>query len=363
MVEGEIIVKAFFTKPESVTPSISFVIPQKGRLDLFENALQSIARQELGTDDAEEHHSLEVVVVTQDEDPEQALKIVERVLGDVSGLTFKFITAQDTSLSISALRNKAARTSSGTLLAFLDADISLSRNWVMAMSAVLMADEARVLASAMQVAGNEPTTIERIQVALNRMRMDTNVNFLSGHNLLVRRETFEMAGGFPEHLRTCEDSVFTDRVGNLGALFRSSEASYVHLGEDRNLSELFCKEKWRSHSNFATLIGRDVRAVELISFVAPMVVVFALALSVVVFLTGPVMFSFVLLVLALAPVLAYSFRLQLAAKGHLNILSILTYYTTYFVARGIGMTQGVSSAVRIRLDSGNSSVMNAKRDF
>ena len=185
------------------------------------------------------------------------------------------------------------------------------------------------------------------------MRVDSDVNFLSGHNLLLRRDTFETAGGFPEHLRTCEDSVFTDRVGKLGTLFRSSEASYVHLGEDRTLGEVFRKEKWRSYSNFATLIGRKVRAVELISFVAPMLVVFALILSVIVLLAGRFLFFFFLLTLALAPVFVYSLRLQLAAKGRLKTWDIVAYYTTYFVARGIGMSQGVGNAIRARRASGS----------
>ena len=355
MAEGAILVESIITNSESVMSSISFVIPQKGRLDLFEDTLRSIAQQELGVDDSDEHRVLEVVVITQDEKPEESLKILENVLCDVDGVTFKIMKAQDSEVTISKLRNLAAHSSSGALLAFLDADISLSKNWAKAMSAVLMADNARVLVSAMQVAGNEPTSIEKIQVELNRIRVDSDVNFLSGHNLLVSRKTFEEAGGFPEHLRTCEDSVFTARVGNQGALFRSSEASYVHLGEDRNLNEVFHKEKWRSHSNFATLIGREVRAVELISFVVPMLVVFALALSLIMFLTGYVVGSILFLALALAPVFAYSLRLQLATKGRLNALSILTYYMTYFVARGIGMTRGIGSAIRVRHATGSSS--------
>ena len=354
MAAGAVLMNITDTNNTSVAPLISFVIPQKGRLDLLERTLRSIAAQELYSEGESESYAVQVVVVTQDEHPDEACNLVERLLGDVEGIDFHCMVAQSGEATISTLRNLAARTSKGDLLAFLDADISLSANWVRSMTTLLSSDNMRVLVSAMQVVGSEPTVIEQIQVELNGMRVDREVNFLSGHNLLVSRETFEKVGGFPQHLMTCEDSVFTDRVGKLGTLFRSSSASYVHLGEDIHLKDVFRKEKWRSHSNLATLHGREVRAVELISFIAPMIVVFALALSLVAVLSGHAVLAIWLILLGLVPVLAYSFRLWLGATGRLSLLSILGYYVTYFVARGIGMTLGIGNAIRVRGASGSS---------
>ena len=121
--------------------------------------MRSIAGQVF---DADSHQAIEIVVVSQDKKPEESLKIVEQVLGNVEGVTFKFNLAQDSAVTISTLRNQAARDSKGVLLAFLDADICLSRNWAKSMTAVLMSDDARVLVSAMQVIGKQPTVIEKL---------------------------------------------------------------------------------------------------------------------------------------------------------------------------------------------------------
>lgn len=325
---------------------ISFIIPQKGRLDLLEATLRSIAQLELNS--SEDLVPAEVVLITQDDNPLDALNLVERLFEGVELIKYQCIVANTENTTISSLRNRAARASHGELLAFLDADISLSENWVISMVSELLDNQERALVSAAQTLSLTPTAIEHIQVEINHIRVDSEVSALSGHNLLLRRETFEAVGGFPEHLKTCEDSVFTDKVSQIGALYRSSQASYVHLGEDCNLLEVFKKERWRSYSNFATLHGRSVNFKEVISFVAPIVVVLSFVLSVIAVFMSSGFLALAFAALALLPVLSFSFRLLHWANGRLKFASILSYYLTYFVARGIGMLSGLGGLLNFR---------------
>src|SRR5690606_16186429 len=119
---------------------------------------------------------------------------------------------------ISTLRNMGANSCNGRYLAFLDADVEIGPNWITAMLAELHASPGRVLVSAMQKCDRNAPELERIRTLLSNAVVDASVRFLPGRNLLLRRETFLEAGGFPEHLITCEDYYFTDKVHDLGEL-------------------------------------------------------------------------------------------------------------------------------------------------
>ncbi|MCP4320447.1 MAG: glycosyltransferase family 2 protein, partial [Alteromonadales bacterium] len=129
------------------------------------------------------------------------------------------ISFQEENLTISALRNIGANQSTGEYLAFLDADIELSPNWLTAMLSTISEQDNCVLASAAQENSKHAPPLEKIRTALSNADLDCNVSFLPGRNLFLSRETFEKVNGFPEHLITCEDYYFTDQVNQLGNLY------------------------------------------------------------------------------------------------------------------------------------------------
>lgn len=325
--------------------TVSFVIPQKGRLDLLERTLRAIAAQEPATGPGGEPVRLEVLVVTQDESADGARGLLADVLGGVPQLRHRCIEERD-ARTIATLRNLGARAADGAILVFLDADIALSENWTRAMLDELLDDERRVVVSAVQMVGDDPSVVERIQAELSRMKADAAVNFLSGHNLMVRRAVFEATGGFPEHLATCEDYVFADRANAFGTLYLSTRASYIHLGEDRDYGVVFRKERWRARSNLASVVGRRLGLAELPSFVAPPLVLGALLALPLALLSGSVALAVAALLVATLPPLAYTARLLRAAGGRLDPLAVLGYYLAYFPARGIGLLSGAGDLLR-----------------
>lgn len=314
---------------------VSFIIPHKGRIEMLAATVASIWNLEF------ESEQYEIIVVTQNP------TLDETALASRDGRSVKVIyeTADKT---ISALRNTGVAHTSGKYLAFLDADVALSANWLTALLAELNIESDRVLVSAMQQCDQHAPVLEKIRTALSNSETDAYVRFLPGRNLLLSRETFDKVGGFPEHLITCEDYYFTDQVSQLGRLFYSSNASYVHLGEDKRLDEMFKKEIWRGQSNIQSIKGRTIPLSEWPSFLVPVwIAAFALiGLMALVFLQHNLFAAS--LVLTLLPIILYTNRLFKLCENQVSYWHVLKFYLVYFPARVIGTFGGVIKSVEIK---------------
>ncbi len=312
---------------------VSFIIPHKGRLEMLRQTVKSICSQEFDLE------QIEVIVVSQNEvlAPEDL-----KLASTQANLRIFLRPEQET---ISALRNYGVEHSQGEYIAFLDADIDLSRNWLSAMLEELQSEPARVLVSAIQDEGDTPCPLERIRTCLSNAETDTPVTFLPGRNLLLSRATFDQSGGFPEHLITCEDYYFTHAVSQLGVLYYSSKASYVHLGEDKSYREMFKKEIWRGQSNLQSLRGRKIPLRELPSFLVPIwILVFAIVCLVALLSAEPSLAIASALLLAL-PISLYALRLYRASSNSISFFEITKFYVVYFPARIAGTFAGLVKAI------------------
>lgn len=307
---------------------ISFVIPHKGREEMLQQTLLSIAAQDFDL------QQVEVVLVTQND----ALLPYTLPPSPVPKVIVLHRPVSDT---ISQLRNVGVQHCSGEYIAFLDADVELAPNWISAMLAALDDKPGRVLVSAVQRCADDALPLEKIRTVLSNAVTDAAVRFLPGRNLLLRRETFQAVGGFPEHLITCEDYYFTDRVHDLGELFYSSASSYVHLGEDKEYDAMYKKEIWRGQSNLQSIQGRRIPLSELPSFLVPLWILGFAVLSVLALLTLHLKAMLSLAGLTLLPVLLYAWRLHRLARGAVNFADILRFYLLYFPARIIGTLTGL----------------------
>ncbi|OUS25789.1 glycosyl transferase family A [Gammaproteobacteria bacterium 45_16_T64] len=313
---------------------ISFIIPHKGREELLTETVASIANQ--NTDLSE----VEVIIVTQNKE------LTSESLLSNNRLKIS-IEVRPESDTISALRNVGAKKSSADYFAFLDADVALSENWISAMRAELNANTSRVLVSAVQRCESSAPPLEKIRTALSNATTDSDVRFLPGRNLLLARETFDAAGGFPEHLVTCEDYYFTDKVHELGSLYYSSKATYVHLGEDKQYKEMFDKEIWRGQSNLQSIKGRPIPLSELPSFLVPVwVLLFSLS-TILSVLTLNFGIASINLLLTLLPVFLYAIRLYRIADGSVSFNKVIQFYLLYFPARIIGTIAGLFKVINI----------------
>ena len=311
---------------------ISFIIPHKGREQMLLQTLDSICQQTLSQD------RIEVIVVSQNSEFSDAL----RAYGSKLNLT---LLLNDPANTISHSRNLGAQQANGRFLAFLDADVALSENWAAAMQHILEHRPDTRLASAIQMNSDNATPLEKIRTGLSNAEVDTDVTFLPGRNLFVKRDTFYQVGGFPEHLVTCEDYFFTGKVSALGRLYYSSDATYVHLGEDRAFLPMLSKEIWRGQSNVASLKGRPIPLREWPSFIVPFWVTIGLLSSVTAAFLTQWTITLLLLLIGIAPLAAYTVRLKRLVKQDVSIAHCLIFYSLYFPARAVGTMLGIVAAI------------------
>lgn len=320
-------------QPSALPISVSFVIPHKGRETLLIDTLDSIAQLAITG------FNIDVIIVTKNIEPLRALALIP------PHLSVQVINASD-DVSISTQRNMGVAQVNSTYLAFIDADIQLAPDWLSVVHDCLHKRGA-VLVSAHQQAPEDALMLEHIRTSLANAEIDTDVTFLPGRNLFLRTEHFGLVGGFPEHLTTCEDYYFTHAMSQLGVCFYTSSTSYIHLGEDKLLHEMYNKEIWRGQSNIASLQGRKIPLREFPSFIIPP---FLLLMACTMLITGVgawIVNSEILLAIALCafigfllPFGAYCIRLYAMVPKTVSLWDVIQFYAVYFPARAIGTIKG-----------------------
>jgi len=316
------------------TVLLSFVIPHKGREVMLQRTLQSIVEQQYDLS------LLEVIVVTQN------AGLYDSTYPDDERLKITTLIRPEDE-TISRLRNVGAKEAAGEYIAFLDADIELSEHWVTVMMDELRAVSDRVLVSSVQRCDVDAPPLEKIRTVLSNAATDCNVRFLPGRNLLLRRKTFDSVGGFPEHLLTCEDYYFTDKVSQTGLLYYSSAANYLHLGEDKQYREMFKKEIWRGQSNLQSIKGRRIPLSEWPSFLVPIWILLFFIFTVLALIVGAQGVGLLGFLLLLVPIVLYSIRLKRLAQSEVALRHIVQFYLMYFPARIIGTYYGLFAAIRV----------------
>lgn len=310
----------------------SFIIPHKGREDMLIETLTSIA----GLTTPKEQY--EVVLVSQN-------KEISNTLSAFIETVNLRVVYNDENNTISHSRNLGAGLATGEYLAFLDADVALASNWLNVMVDTLKTRDNTALVSAMQVNSPNAPPLEIIRTALSNAELDVPVSFLPGRNLFLLKKTFEAAGKFPEHLLTCEDYFFTDKVNKLGELFYTSQTQYIHIGEDKAYAPMYKKEIWRGQSNIASLKGRRIPLREWPSFVVPFAFTGGLLLAFLAIIFSQPIVAIVMLVGALLPFTAYTWRLKRLVKQQVTWWHCSLFYLLYFPARALGTLIGVRGAV------------------
>lgn len=318
-------------KEDAIKSHCSFIIPHLGRENMLIDTLRSISLLEL------DQVIIEVIIVTKN----------KTLLFDTTILSKKMriiIEHVPMNVTISKQRNIGFQVSKGDLIAFLDADILLASNWLFALSQLL--DNSTKLVSAIQKESGQARPLEMLRTQLSNAYIDCNVEFLPGRNLLMTRDTFVKSGGFPEHLVTCEDYVFTQKVSTQGFLYYTSKSSYIHLGEDKEFIEMAKKEIWRGQSNLLSLRGRKISLSEYPSFIAPPI--FTIGLITAIFCAACQFYSaaFFCALMSVFILGTYTLRLRKISKSTLSLSNIMKFYSLYFPARTWGTLLGLMKPLR-----------------
>lgn len=237
-------------------------------------------------------------------------------------------------VKISSLRNFGAEKAKGRLLAFIDADCTVSEDWLEKACRYIERDDIACFGSPPSIPEN-PTWV---QSAWFNVRKKPNeimeTPWLESMNMFVKKETFLNSGGFNEELITCEDVDFSYRISNYGKILSDLGIKAVHHGEAKTVREFFRKERWRGKSNYHGLFSHGLRFDELPSLLLPLY----FGLMPIILITQAILFSNLLVSLTLIilwqlPVLLVT-SLKLRNRFRLrSFLRLFSLYNVYYVAR------------------------------
>lgn len=260
--------------------------------------------------------------------------------------------------TIAKQRNLGAARAAGDLLAFVDADCTVSPGWLQA-GIEQFRDTSVVSAGA---SPNPPPDADSwVEQAWCFVKRQPNeqpriVPWIASCNLWVRKSTFEQCGGFDESLETCEDSDLGYRLSDLGRVVSDPAIAIVHHREPKTLRQLYRKELWHGKNSFDGLRQGRFTPSELPSLVAPVLfggsAIVAILGAMLSLLTQQVSLGLILISAGACGVLLvpslYTIRAVLSKGNWIRIHHYGMVYLVYFTARTDAMVRWMFRCLRNR---------------
>ena len=225
---------------------MSVIVPARNAAWCIDACLSAIAASDFP------QHLLEVLLVdngSRDDTLSRARSYQERLPLRTLEFPFGFI---------SAVRNAGAAAAAGRIVAFVDADCLVSRNWISSVANLLSGDAKKIVGGWYRIP-EASTWVARSWFEFESRQKTGPVAFIPAGALALPQELFRQARGFDERLETNEDFEFCFRARQLDIPIESVDAlAVVHLGTPQDVSSFFLREWWHGTS-VAQVFLRNVR--------------------------------------------------------------------------------------------------------
>lgn len=252
--------------------------------------------------------------------------------------------------TIGALRNAGSRLGSAPVISFIDGDCVLPLDYFQNLRSVLGQHAVDATGCRVDYPVDGPW-VERVWHELHRAKEgDGPRSYINSGNFAVRREAFELVGGFDEGLVTGEDTELGQRLAASGfVVWEARSLAVCHIDNPKTLTEFWRKEVWHGLGMYSS--GRlwppsRVLAMTLLHFAALCFSVWIIFLG-----QGPLAWRLALAIalLFLAPFCAVVYRV-LSLRRSVALLPSIALYQVYLVAR---IMAGVVVLQRLRNSSAN----------
>jgi len=264
---------------------------------------------------------------------------------------YNTILLRDDNKRVSGLRNLGAASASGHILAFVDADCIVSKNWLL--NAKKYFDSGNII-----VWGSPPTIPENatwVQKTWYLVRQKKHrieeVDWLESMNLFVKEKDFNEVKGFNEVLETAEDVDFCYRIAKKGKIISDEDIKVIHTGEAKDIKMFIKKEIWRGISNLSGIKSHGLALNEIPSLLVP--IYFGLFMPILIALSlifrSP-LFFFLLGFVYLLPSIAVFIKIFIKIKKFRKELFFLIFLIqVYFFSRSVSL---------FKFSSGNDTTQN-----
>lgn len=304
----------------------SVIIPAKNEESNITRCLESIFNA-----DAE---GLKFEVLVIDNGSSDGTTVIARGLG-----AFVYVLPDAT---ISGLRNFGAAKARGKVLAFIDADCSVAKDWFLRARQYLGAEGVACFGAPPGVPENA-TWVQKAWFKVREKGFSVgDTEWLESMNMFVPRDVFRNLKGFDESLVTCEDYDLSLRLKKAGRIISDSRIMAVHHGEAANLRHFLKKERWRGRGNLRGLLNHGFHWREIPSLVLPLFygLFFMLAIGLLFWLLAggasrAAMALAALVIIWQLPILFLAFWKCRGEGGSLT-LQLALLLNLFFCARGLG---------------------------
>ena len=303
---------------------VSIIIPTYNEEKRLPTCLDSISRLDYSKEDIE-------VIVVDNGSTDGTREIAKSCGAEV---------LRDDSMNVSGLRNLGAKHSKGDILAFVDADCIVSKDWLK--NASKYSDDITVAAwGAPPAIPKESTWVQKTwYLVRQKEEVVQNVDWLESMNLFVRKDQFLAMGGFNAALITCEDVDFSYRISRYGQIVSDKRIEVIHLGEASTLQEFVRKEVWRGRSNLRGIFSHGLSLKEIPSLSIPLYFGVLLPMLFLGFLVSlnPTWLA-VSILLFLLPTAAVLLKIRRKKIGRGSILKLFFLIQIYFFSRAIAVVK------------------------
>lgn len=232
--------------------------------------------------------------------------------------------------TIAGLRNHGVSHSSGKVLIFLDADISLTPAWQANIDSVMSSLTAgdRILTGSWVSIPEDPSWLEKFW--FRPLQREDNSHINSGH-LIIARQLFDEIGGFDDSMETGEDYEISMRAKKHGVeLIDDVTLKVVHEGYPKTLTEFARREFWHGKGDATSLSAILQSRVAIVSLLFICLHAVLLGLLIATYWTAAIITAAAIIAL----VLVISSTKYAGEPVHTIIINSVIYYV-YFWARAL----------------------------
>jgi glycosyltransferase involved in cell wall biosynthesis len=318
---------ASLTQPVSApVVSISIIIPALNEEKMISRCLESLTQLAFACDRFE-------VLVVDNGSRDKTLTIAESFK---DRLNLKVL--QEAGVRISALRNLGARSASGDILAFLDADCLAPSDWLERIYALATDNGAGVL-GAHYLLPEDSSWVGRTWHRYQEAPKSGEVSHVPAGDLITRREDFLKLGGFDESIQTNEDYELCDRARKAGMHVRAvPQIGVIHLGTAQSLRVFFRKQAWHGTHVIKVFLrdplkSHNRKAVFFAAYTLLSLLVVAAGAVWTLAWHGPWLLPVVGFAALCLPPSVLAFRHVLSSRRYSDFFPLFALYLTYGIAR------------------------------
>ncbi len=238
---------------------LTIIIPTKNRADVLSRLLDSIGQLNAMST------ILPEIIVADNDSQDDTFEYIKSQAGCFRA-TVRAVKV--TRPGKSAAINDGLKEASGDVVAFLDDDVVVDKNWLAAIDDFFRSGEYQVGQGVIRLPSPEKDDPEILQLieryrTIPRLEYQTNlksVHSLNGANFFVAREVFDRIGGFDERLGpgasgTSEDVDFARRLNQANIAIGYVPGAIVYHRVDRaRLTEEYFKQSHRRQGTSRFLI-------------------------------------------------------------------------------------------------------------